>query len=181
MKNVLLLCLVLIGKATSMYAQPSEAVGKEKMKIFATLAGHWKGEASIQTGPGPLKKATMDEDVQYKLAGMIILIEGIGVSPDPQATVTKIMHHAMAILSYDQRTNEYKLNSFLKDGRRAECWFNVIDVNQYEWGFDIPQGKIKYTIKIDPVKSTWYEIGEISMENSSTWMKFFEMNLKKEK
>ena len=181
MKIILLAYLMIIGLITGLRAQPSEAVGKEKMKIFTALTGRWKGEAFIQTGPGPVQKATMDEDVQYKLDGMIILIEGIGVGLDPHTNKNKIMHHAMAILSYDQRTNEYKFNTFLKDGRRAECWFTAMEINQYQWGFDIPQGKIKYTIKIDPGKSTWYEIGEISMDSGSTWMKFFEMNLTKDK
>ena len=48
-----------------------------------------------------------------------------------------------------------------------------------KWGFDTPQGKIKYTITIHS-GNLWNEIGEFSRDKGVTWMKFFEMNRKKE-
>ena len=180
MKNVLLFCLLLMGILSSkIMAQPSEAVAKEKMKVFESWPGHWKGEGSMQMGPGPAKKSTVDEYLEFKLDGTILLVEGIGKAVDGQSSTPQIVHHAMGILSFDQITNEYKFNTYLKDGKSTLPWFKIVEESKYQWGFDIPNGKIRYSITIDPTRKTWNEIGEFSNDNGTSWMKFFEMNLKK--
>ncbi len=181
MKNIALVCLVLAGLISSkINAQPTEQVGKEKMKAFASWAGKWHGEGAMQMGPGEPKKTTVDETIELKLDGMILLIEGIGKAIDPQTSENKVVHHALAILSFDQSTNVYKFNTYLKDRKSADAWFSIVKENNYQWGFDTPGGKIKYSITIDHAKNLWKEIGEFSRDNGLTWMKFFEMNLKKE-
>ena len=180
MKNVILICLILIGVLSSkIMAQPSEMVAKEKLKKFESWAGHWQGEGYMQMGPGPAKKSSVDEHLEFKLDGTILLIEGIGKAVDEQTPNPKVVHHAMAILSFDQTTNEYKLNSYLKDGRSTQAWLTIVDDGKYQWGFDVPNGKIKYSITVDAAKKTWNEVGEFSNDNGTSWMKFFEMNLKK--
>ena len=180
MKKLFLLGLLLIGMSSSrLLAQPSEAVAKEKLKPFANWAGHWQGEGSMQMGPGLAKKSNVDEHLEFKLDGTILFVEGIGKSIDEQTKEPTVVHHALAILSFDQNTNQYKFNTYLKDGRSTVAWLNIIEENKYEWGFDVPTGKIKYSITVDPVKKTWNEIGEFSNDKGTTWMKFFEMNLKK--
>jgi hypothetical protein len=174
--TVLILCGVHSG---NLLAQPSSNLAKDKMQQFVFWEGQWKGEASTQMGPGPSKKSTVDETLQFKLDGTIMLIEGIGKSIDPQTNQSHIVHHAMAILSFDQATNQYKFQTYLKDGRSTPALLKVIEENKYEWGFDTPNGKIKYVIIIDPAKRTWHEVGEFSNDNAATWIKFFEMNLKK--
>jgi hypothetical protein len=178
MRNILLVCLVLAGMVSASYAQPSEAMGKEKMKIFEAWSGKWKGEGSMQMGPGEPKKSTVEETIEYKLDGMILLVEGLGTSPN-EAGENKVVHHAMAILSFNQQTQQYQFNTFLKDGRSSQAWFKALGNNQYQWGFDTPRGKTKYTITIDTTANTWQEIGEFATDGN-TWMKFFEMNLKKQ-
>lgn len=180
MKNISLVCLVLAGLVSSrLVAQPSEKMGKEKMQPFASWAGKWHGEGAMQMGPGEPKKTTVDETIELKLDGMVLLIEGVGKAQDSPTSENKIVHHALAILSFDQTTNAYKFNTYLKDGKNAQAWFNIIKENNYQWGFDTPGGKIKYSITID-AGNLWNEIGEFSRDNGITWMKFFEMNLKKE-
>jgi hypothetical protein len=181
MKTVLLICSMLagLGAANVMAQQASEVIAKEKMKPFTFWAGHWQGQGFTQMGPGPSKQSTVDEHLEFKLDGTVMLVEGIGRSVDAQTKESKVIHHALAILSFDQNTNKYKFNSFLKDGRSTQAWLNIVEENKYEWGFDVPNGKIKYTIIIDATNKTWNEVGEFSNDNGSTWMKFFEMNLKK--
>ena len=173
---IYLMLVVLISHTIS--AQPSEAVAKEKMKAFAHWAGHWQGEGFMQMGPGPLKKSNVDEHLEFKLDGTVMLIEGIGKSLEA-GNENKIVHHALAVLSFDQTKNEYKFDSYLKDGRSTQAWLNIIEEGKYQWGFDVPNGKIKYSITLDTSKKNWNEIGEFSNDNGATWMKFFEMNLKK--
>lgn len=180
MKNKVLVLLLLTGTfGTSLLAQPTANIAKEKMKLFGSWEGRWQGEGSIQMGPGPAKKTTVDETLQYKLDGTLMLIEGIGKSIDPETKQSLIVHHAMAILSFDQPSSQYKFNTYLKDGRSTPAILKVIEENKFEWGFDSPNGKIKYIITIDPVKNTWNEIGEFSNDNGTSWLKFFEMNLTK--
>jgi hypothetical protein len=178
MKKVAIICLMLVVLIIyNISAQPSEAVAKEKMKPFAPWAGHWQGEGFMQMGPGPQKKSSVDEHLEFKLDGTVMLLEGIGKSVE--GNENKIVHHALAVLSYDQTTNQYKLNSYLKDGRSTLAWLNIIEEGKYQWGFDTHNGKIKYSITLDMSKKAWNEIGEFSNDNGTTWMKFFEMNLKK--
>jgi hypothetical protein len=171
MKNLVVAVIFFFGLITGkLLAQ--EMGDKEKMKAFASWAGHWQGEGSIQMGPGEPKKSTVDERIEYKLDGMVILIEGVGKANET------IVHHALGVVSYDQISSQYKLRSYLKDGRSTNAWLSVTSENNYQWGFDTPQGKIRYTIAIDPVKKTWIEIGHFSADGNN-WQKFFEMNLKK--
>ena len=179
-QTIILMCLALAGLFSSeIVAQPTEQGGKEKMKAFDAWAGKWHGEGTIQMGPGEPKKTTVEETIEFKLDGMILLVEGIGRSPDLQTSENKIVHHALAILSYEQATNVYKFNTYLKDGKSAQAWFNIVKENNYQWGFDVPGGKIKYSITIHS-GNLWNEVGEFSRDNGLTWMKYFEMNLKKE-
>jgi hypothetical protein len=180
MKNIFFLCLIIAGITSNpLLAQPSETVAKEKMKPFTHWIGRWQGEGSMQMGPGQPKKSTVDEHIVFKLDGAVLLVEGIGKSIEAQPNDGKVVHHALAVLSFDQTTSQYKFNSYLKDGRSTQAWFNIIGENNYEWGFDAPTGKIKYRITIDPATKTWNEIGQFSNDQGSTWMKFFEMNLKR--
>ena len=180
MKTQILLILLLSGAhCVGLIAQPSADVHKEKMKQFAFWEGQWRGEGSTQMGPGPAKNSTVDETLQFKLDGTVMLIEGIGKAIDVQTNQSQVVHHAMAILSYDPATGQYKFHTYLKDGRSTPAQLKVIENNKYEWGFDVPNGKVKYIITIDPEKKTWYEIGEFSNDNGTNWIKFFEMNLEK--
>jgi hypothetical protein len=148
MEKVALIYLLSVGLyCNNISAQPSEAVAKEKMKSFTNWEGHWQGESSIQMGPGPQKKSRVDEHLEFKLDGTVMLIEGIGKSLELE-NENKIVHHALGIVSFDQTTSEYKLNSYLKDGRSTQAWLNIIEEGKYQWGFDIPNGKIKYSITL---------------------------------
>lgn len=177
MKNVIILAIVLMGSITGkVIAQ--EMGDKEKMKIFAAWTGRWQGEGTMQMGPGEPSKSSVDERIEYKLDGMILQVEGIGKATHPETKQEKVVHHAFAILSFDRITNQYKFKTYLKDGPSTNAWLNVLAENKYQWGFETPQGKIRYTIVIDPAAKTWNETGEFSSD-ASNWKKFFEMNLKK--
>jgi len=160
-------------------AQSAEMGNKEKMKVFSPWVGRWRGEGSMQMGPGEPKKSSVDEKIESKLDGMVLLIEGIGKATDPATKQESVVHHALAILSYDAASSQYKFRSYLKDGRSTDAWLNVTGENKFQWGFDIPgRGKTRYSITLDPIKKTWNEIGEFSADGTA-WSKFFEMNLKK--
>jgi hypothetical protein len=179
MKNVLFLLLLFVASVVRNAEAQAELGSKEKMKVFSAWEGKWKGEGWMQMGPGEPKKSQVEENIQAKLDGMVYLIEGVGKSISPETKQEMVVHHALALLSYDQGTSQYKFRTHLKDGRSSDSWFNVTGENTYQWGFDVPgRGKTRYSIKIDPKAGKWNEIGEFSTDGSA-WSKFFEMNLTK--
>lgn len=176
MKNIFLyiVCFVI---STHVSAQQANNNGKEKMGVFSGWVGRWQGEGSIQMGPGEPKKSSVDEQIESRLDGTLIVMEGIGKGLDAD-NKGSVVHHAFGVLSFDQNSNQYKFKTYLKDGRNTDAWFNVTGENNFQWGFDVPNRKIRYTIVIDPSKKTWKETGEHSADGTG-WMKFFEMNLTK--
>lgn len=159
-------------------AQKPPAPNNDKIKVLTPWVGHWKGESVSQMGPGEPKKSTVDERIESRLDGAILLIEGIGKTVDANTKQEKIVHHALAILSYDQTDQQYKFRSYLDNGRSTDAWFEVLSDTEYKWGFDTPRGKMQYFITIDLAKKTWIEKGEFSADGK-TWTKFIDMNLTK--
>jgi hypothetical protein len=181
MKKQMISLLVLIGIATQIAkAQaPNPAPNKEEMKKLSAWVGRWKGEGSMQMGPGEPKKSSVDEKIEMKLDGTIMVVEGIGKTVDLTTKQETVVHNAFGIISYDVASKAYKFKTFTKDARSADAYFTIVSENKYEWGFDIPQGgKTRYIITLDMARKTWNEIGEYSRDGAN-WMKFFEMNLTK--
>jgi hypothetical protein len=177
MKNVLILiaCFAGLTVGTTM-AQPASKQAQDQMKKLAYWEGEWIGEASIRRGPGEPIKVLQEEAIEFRLSGTLLLIEGIGRSPEDGS----ISFNALAILNFNETTNSIQMKSYLQDGKSTDAWFNVIDENKFEWGFDVPNGKIKYNIILNPEQKTWKESGAYSQDGNN-WMNFMEMNLKKVK
>ncbi len=175
MKNVLILLACFAGLSIgSALAQPPSKVAQEQLKKLEYWQGDWKGEASIRKGPGEPTIVIQEEHIEFRLEGTILLIEGIGKSP---ADGSKNFN-ALAIINYDEDSNQFTMKSYLQEGKSTDAWFKIIADNHYEWGFDIPSGKIKYTIIMDQANRTWNEKGAFSPDGNN-WMQFMEMNLKK--
>jgi hypothetical protein len=180
MKKQILVTLLAatFGMFNLMAQMPDPTANKEAMKKLSVWLGQWKGEGSMQMGPGAAKKSLVDEKIEMKLDGTIMVVEGIGKNIDPTTKQETVVHNAFGIISYDVASKAYKFKTYTKEGRSTDAYFNIIAESKYEWGFDFPGGKYKYTITLDPVKKIWNEIGEYSRDGA-TWMKTFEMNLVK--
>ena len=105
----------------------------------------------------------------------MLTIEGTGKDPVTQ----KVTFHAFAVVAYNQQTKQLGMKSFTMEGRQTDAYFNVVAENKFVWGFDVPTGKIKYSITLSPQAKTWYEKGEFSPDGAQ-WFSFFEMNLIKQ-
>lgn len=150
------------------------ALCKEQMKKLEVFAGKWQGEASIRMGPGPEQTINQQEDVQFRIDSTVLVIEGLGTrGPD-----NTVVFNALAVINFNAGAKGYSFRSFLKDGRSADAYFNILEDRKFEWGFDTPgnSGKVRYTITFDDPARTWHEVGEFSADGS-TWMKFMEMRL----
>ncbi|MEQ8532897.1 MAG: hypothetical protein RIB86_13680, partial [Imperialibacter sp.] len=84
----------------------------------------------------------------------------------------KVIHNAMAIISWNKTDNNYSFYSYLSTGRKSEFKGELIEEAFYWY----PADNMRYIISIND-KGQWYEKGEINMGTS--WFQFFEMTLDK--
>ena len=166
--------IILLFAGTTLMAQPRDYSQqcKSEMKKLAYFVGDWKGTAVVQTRNGP-QTINQTEHIQWELDGVVLSIEGIGHEND------QITFNALALIHFDPTAQAFKFRSYLKEGYATDAYFKVLGENKFEWGFEMPTGgKVKYSITLDPVKKTWYELGEYSPDGNK-WMKSIEMNLVK--
>ncbi|HUS20321.1 MAG TPA: hypothetical protein VMZ25_11785, partial [Terriglobales bacterium] len=126
--------------------------------------------------PGGVRETfTSWEKIQSKLDGVALLVEGLHKS---KAT-GKVVHQTLAVISYDEQAKNFRFKTNLANGRAGDYTGKVLADNVFEWGMDVPRGRIRYTIKLTE-KSEWSEVGEYSADGT-TWRKIFEMTLRKVK
>src|SRR5947207_13090632 len=77
---------LLLGAAFICSAQqPNVTAQREAMKKLEFLAGKWSGDASVSRGPGEPMKVVQTENIQFKLDGLVLLLEGTGRNEDGKA------------------------------------------------------------------------------------------------
>jgi len=172
---VLLLVGALLMTASVAGAQAPPDNGPEAraaMKKLAFLVGNWQGDALLTMGPQP-SEANQVETVESRLDGAVLLVEGRGTSKvDPNMVV----HHALAVISYDVAKKTYDVNAYLSTGHHVIATGKVHADGSFEWGFSSGGRTMRYIIRL--ANDMWVETGEYSMDGS-TWNKFIEMQLKK--
>ena len=143
-------------------AQPAEPPNieaqREAMKKLQFLAGRWVGEVRLQRGPGEPSILVQTEEAQYKLDGLILLIEGIGrTKADGKAVL-----QALGILSYDDETGRYRMRAF-NDGRFLETEVKLLDHGKgLTWGFALGEIRTSSVLRINE-KGEWTELTEIAI------------------
>ena len=85
------------------------------MGKLAFLVGKWEGEASLLRGPGEWVALHQSEEAQYKLDGLILVIEGVGRTKSDGHSVLQ----ALGVISFDDQTATYRMRAF-NDGRFLE-------------------------------------------------------------
>lgn len=172
--NLTVSLIVFIAGTTN--AQDHSTVCREQMNALSFLSGKWRGDARIVQQGGVVVNVTQEETIEYKLDGLVLQVEGVGRNKTEPANIS---FHALAYINYNAGNNSYEMKSYLKDGKQTDAFFKVVETNRYDWGFDVPGGKIVYHITIDPATRQWNEKGEFSRDGTQ-WYPFFEMNLTKE-
>lgn len=155
------------------------AYGADEMGKLGFLIGEWKGEAWMQRGPGKPEYFVQTEKVTPKAGGKALLVEGLGRKKLEDGTAGDVVHDAVALISWDKVKNKYRFDAHVAQQESVDTAIEVTAPNTAVWGFDTPQGKIRYTIRLTD-KGEWNEVGEFSRDGTN-WMKFFEMTLTKSK
>ena len=150
----------------------------DEMRKLDFLVGEWKGEASVQQGPGKGESALQTEVVRSKLGGKLLLIEGVGKRKLADGSAGDVVHDAVGVLTYDEALKKYRFHAWTLRGY-VEAWFEAGD-NSARWGFDTPDGgKIRYNLSLSD-KGEWHEVGEYSRDGKQ-WFQTMEMRLQKAK
>ena len=125
------------------------------MKKLDFLLGTWSGEARVQRGPGDALELLQTEEAQYKLDGLVLLIEGTGRNKSDG----KAVFRALATVSYDEETAAYRMRAY-NDGRYLETELKLAAAGKgFTWGFAFGQIKTSYVMIINE-KGEWTETGE---------------------
>lgn len=146
-----LVAAALVASSVSAQQPPSSSVAtqREAMQKLAFLAGHWSGPVSISRGPGEPIKLTQTENVQYKLEGLVLLIEGQSAGPDDKA-----QFQALATVSYDDAAHVYRFRAY-NDGHYIDTEFTVTP-DGFAWGFNAGPAKIQNTMHLT-ARGEWQE------------------------
>jgi hypothetical protein len=175
MKKLTLIVSFLFVFAAFTFSQDFGADAQRvEMKKLEPSVGKWEGTGWIQMGPNK-QYFQGTETIQKKLDGLALLVEGRFTD---KAKPDAVIHQTLAVLNFDPREKSYKFKTYLVNGVSGMHNAKLID-GGWEWGFEIPNGggAVRYTIKF--TADTWFEIGEFSRDGGKTWVKNFEMTLKK--
>jgi hypothetical protein len=128
---------------------------REAMHKLSFLAGHWSGPATIVGGPGEPLHLTQREDVEYKLDGLVLLIEGKSTSADG-----KVAFSALATIAYDDASHTYHFRAY-NAGHYLDTELSV-PANGFSWSFTAGPAHIVNTMHLTE-KGEWDEVTEVTV------------------
>lgn len=136
--------------------QPDLAKQRAAMQRLSFLTGSWSGEAHVQRGAGNPVTLTQTENVEYKLDGLVLVIEGTGRSQTDQQPSLQ----ALGIISYDDATSAYRIRAW-NDGRFLESDVQLLDDGKsLRWGFGVGDIRSSSLLQIDK-DGQWTERAEL--------------------
>lgn len=95
LKKIVTLLLMLCLLPMSVFAQTPASPTLAEMKKLDFLVGQWQGEGYFLLGPSQRKTFSQTENIQRKVEGTILHMEGLGkaktpATREPQATTSSV-------------------------------------------------------------------------------------------
>ena len=157
--RILLISLVsLVAICSAQQSGPDVAAQRAAMQKLKFLVGKWSGAASVARGPGAPMKITQTEEVQFKIDGLVMLVEGTGRTP-----AGGIVFRALATISYDDSTGKYHFRAY-NDGRYLDTELTVTDKG-FSWGYEAGPLKVANTMRLTD-RGEWAESTETTFGSS---------------
>ncbi len=126
------------------------------MKKLAFLVGKWSGEGRILRGPAGPTEFTQTENAEYKLDGLVLMIEGVGRGKADG----KPSRQALGIVSYDDASGTYRMRAY-NDGRYLETEMKLgEDGKSLRWGFASGEIRMMSVLRIAD-NGDWTESHEV--------------------
>lgn len=128
------------------------------MKKLDFVVGEWSGHVSAVRGPGVVVELDQTEAAQFKLDGLVLMIEGVGrTRPDGKLAV-----QALGLISFDDASGSYRMRAY-NDGRWLETDVKLLeDGRGLSWGFSLGEISTKSVLRIND-KGEWTELAEITI------------------
>jgi hypothetical protein len=137
---------------------PDLEAQREAMKKLGFLVGKWAGEARLLRGPTEAVELLQTEEAQYKLDGLIVVIDGVGRTKSGGQPLVQ----AFGIISYDDESGRYYLRAF-NDGRFLETQMKLLEEGKgMAWGFTLGEIRTNSVLRINE-RGEWTEFAEISI------------------
>jgi hypothetical protein len=157
-----LLAVGLLVSAQAVALAQSPAVSgvdaqREAMRRLAFLAGQWSGPVTVTTGQGEPLHLTQTEDIEFKLDGLVLLIEGTSRDADG-----KVRFNALATVAYDDVTHAYRFRAY-NGGRYVDTELTVAEKG-FSWGYPAGPGQVENTMRLT-AKGQWNETTDFVMGN----------------
>lgn len=167
---------VLLSAGQPVAAQGSDgSANRAAIERLAFMVGRWRGDAWMLRGSERVQTA-MTETVEAKLGGTVLQVEGQGIVSGPVGTEPRVVHHALAVISFDAQTAAYGLRSYLANGHSGDFLLTLVP-GGVSWSRETPGGRIRNTAQIS--NGEWREIGEFSRDGT-TWTQIMEMHLRRQ-
>jgi hypothetical protein len=130
-------------------------VQREAMRKLSFLAGHWTGPITVVRGPGEPVHLTQTENVEYKLDGLVLLIEGKSTDADG-----KVRFNALATIGYDDASHTYRFRAY-NDGHYVDTELSA-PANGFSWSFTSGPAHIVNTMHLTD-KGEWSEATDVTV------------------
>jgi hypothetical protein len=166
--------VAVVSLATELVAQqPGNGVEaqREAMKKLGFLAGHWSGPVTIARGPGEPLHLTQTENVEFKLDGLVLLIEGRSTGEDGRA-----QFEALATIAYDDAGQSYRFRAY-NDGHYVDTELKALP-DGFAWGMDAGPAHVANSMHLT-AKGEWQETTEVTFAGNPP-RRSVEMLLRKE-
>ncbi len=128
---------------------------REAMHKLSFLTGHWSGPISIFRGPGEALHLTQTENVEYKLDGLVLLVEGKSTSADG-----KVLFSALATIAYDDSSHTYHLRAY-NAGHYVDTELSALS-NGFTWSFMAGPAHVANTMRLTG-KGEWDEVTDVTV------------------
>jgi hypothetical protein len=137
---------------------PTIEVQRAAMKKLEFLVGEWSGEASVLRGPDQFVDLVQTESAQFRLDGLLLVIEGIGrAKSDGRSTL-----QALGLISFDDDKGTYQMRAF-NDGRWLETEIKLANgEDSISWEFALGEYKAATVLRIND-KGEWTESGQLTI------------------
>jgi|SRR5581483_9546872 len=128
---------------------------RQAMSKLSFLTGRWSGPVNILRGPGEALHLMQTEDVEYKLDGLVLLIDGKSTSADG-----KVLFSALATVAYDDSSHSYRFRAY-NNGHYLDTELSVLPTG-FSWSFTAGPAHIVNTMHLTG-KGEWDEITEVTV------------------
>lgn len=133
----------------------SVSAQREAMHKLAFLVGRWSGSVTIVRRPGEPLHLTQTEDVESKLDGLVLLVEGKSTNADG-----KVGFNALATIAYDDAAHAYRFRAY-NDGHYLDTDLSVVP-DGFSWGFDAGPAHIVNTMHLS-AQGEWNEVTNVTV------------------